>query len=755
MPHNTADVKGLGPAFFEREAALLREHQKRVTGLRNIFQKLPWLTARSPLGGFETDFVVLHAIMKPPPSSKRPRKTQSADVNGQSQREGGDVSESGSAPDPQAGSKRPHGTKPTSELTATEAKRVLLQRQRREQMRLKRPSSSTRLPHDLSFLSHLASTGEGPSLPRRESSALLSRRSSSISIAMEPLIEVSVEELVEAEATSMARFRQPCERWACDEENLVLNRLVDLQVNQQDGTTVSKQRLLQMLADEFGLGCIQRLRSSVVYTLQQIDVPMHNEGQQARPKTEGTSAEEQGPIRPNSLAQVWKEEQMLSPFRPSIFAVQSPRRRAHGPDYQRDVFVRHVLRMFVPPEGRGASLDILEAANQLANDKLRAHAASAPHPLMHQELCTPGQLSAEALDILERQQALFLTYRNSQKYHRPRCLKDIAQELDDEATMRKITHSVFSEVVTTAADRMAALSDLLSDSEQVVAQANRDNSGGEFDAVDDLRSFEDSSADAAAQNAVRLKSMIAEWERWLATIAHTQAVFSRLGRVSTPIVSPEEEKFIAVDSSDTQHADGDNGQPGHDDAADESDSSFDSNEAVIESDGSDAEDCYFFSSDTSPARKYQRKAAVLQHEVLAFGKRHALACVVDFDIPKLQSECRRAAEAGMQSFRRSVHLLLLVDRLYGSSEVHPLKSDALTYGVPHCCYFCRCRRQAIWDLANEARKSYKEAKPSVFLDSVSKKVSALWLCECMHAATTPFTLCYVSLMDRLTSFEQK
>ena len=56
-----------------------------------------------------------------------------------------------------------------------------------------------------------------------------------------------------------------------------------------------------------------------------------------------------------------------------------------------------------------------------------------------------------------------------------------------------------------------------------------------------------------------------------------------------------------------------------------------------------------------------------------------------------------AAREGIHSFRRAAHLLLLVDRMWNAAE-------------------------AICNLAWEARRAYKEAQPSVFLDTFSIKV---------------------------------
>ena len=60
---------------------------------------------------------------------------------------------------------------------------------------------------------------------------------------------------------------------------------------------------------------------------------------------------------------------------------------------------------------------------------------------------------------------------------------------------------------------------------------------------------------------------------------------------------------------------------------------------------------------------------VAHSDVLAFGKLRALSCIVDVDTSAIQEELRFAAAQALSSFNHAVHLLLLVDRMWGAADV--------------------------------------------------------------------------------------
>lgn len=235
--------------------------------------------------------------------------------------------------------------------------------------------------------------------------------------------------------------------------------------------------------------------------------------------------------------------------------------------------------------------------------------------------------------------------------------------------MRRITRSVFSEAVTTAADRLAALSDLVAESDQNVTSDNGGSLGDEGTAVssslggsakfkqteNDICEFGDEQARLAAQRQaeVRVRAMIREWEDWLGKVAQTQAAYNRLGRVAAPIVSPEEEEFLARDRHVPNHSHGDalpnasrpehrwdkssasdGDTAGNNDDGDD-DSGYESNEAVVGG-FEEAEDAFFFPTDPAAVKRKIQRATQLEQEVLAFGQRHALACTIDFEMGPVQ-----------------------------------------------------------------------------------------------------------------------
>ena len=229
--------------------------------------------------------------------------------------------------------------------------------------------------------------------------------------------------------------------------------------------------------------------------------------------------------------------------------------------------------------------------------------------------------------------------------------------------MRRITRSVFSEAVTTAADRLAALSDLVGDSGQNLtsdrgASLNKDEGatassvGGSatFKQSDnDICEFKDEQARLAAQRQaeVRVRAMIREWEDWLGKVAQTQAAYNRLGRVAAPIVSPEEEEFLEHDRHVPNRSQGNAvgptfaenrfGKPSMSDgdSGSDDDSGYESNEAVVGG-FEGAEDAFFFPTDPAAVKRKIQRATKLEQEVLAFGQRHALACTIDFDMGPVQ-----------------------------------------------------------------------------------------------------------------------
>ena len=268
---NVADVGTLGAEFFGREEALLKEHQRRVTGLGNIFQKLPWLAAASPLGGFEVDFVLLHAAMRPPDASassllrRGPRGvldgggggggsgvgTGAAAATGDEHVELGEQGE-------QTNSIGKPGSVTVVARHALEAKRRLLLRQRRRRQRLQRPPSSRRLSTASWAIDVEPPRGSPGDADQFDDPALVNDIHFAVSPPATPCapddVVVGTADAVQADSEALARYRQACERWACDEESLVLNRLADLAAEpmSDDGSQRSPQEIVRNLSDEFG-----------------------------------------------------------------------------------------------------------------------------------------------------------------------------------------------------------------------------------------------------------------------------------------------------------------------------------------------------------------------------------------------------------------------------------------------------------------------------------------------------------------------
>jgi hypothetical protein len=420
MPENSADLRGLGPEFFSREEAMLDEHRRRVTGLANIFQRLPWLTARSPLGdGFEMDFLLMHSLMRPPgtPSSLVHATTFSGAVSADALRDG------------------------DAAAAALEAKRRLFLRQKRPQ--------NTPMRRRPSFQVMSVAPGSGGAPGSRPTSWRL-RSSSDASIGIsaggEVIVasseetggcgggEIVAEEAAEADEAALAKFRQPCERWACDEESLLLNRLVDLTARHTaDGHPLPRAEVLSHLAEEFGPGAMQRLRGPIVHALR----GNHSSSSSSDAASSApSSSSEPGPSSgggsgsPGNPSATSPQPLLLSPFAlaaddngnnnnnnksnpvptapAAAVAAAAARRRRRSPSYERDMFVRHVLRFFYPAQ-RTPPAEIAAAAELLSHPILRGHVGMAWHPLLHEELCVVPPLSAATMETLERQQAMFLT----------------------------------------------------------------------------------------------------------------------------------------------------------------------------------------------------------------------------------------------------------------------------------------------------------------------------------------------------------
>lgn len=431
MPqHNVADLLRLGGEFFAREEALLEEHKRRVAGLGNVFQKLPWLTARSPLGGFEMDFVLMHSIMRPrgTPSSlllQRPGDT-GTDTGVM---DNNDVSAKGSDSCSHASlnsfaAAEGQGVEHSPEIL--EAKRRLLVRQQRVQLRRKRPRSARHISLDLSSEPG-PGTSSSNSVAAATNARVLDPELNDDDLPVLPpatpcapdAVVVTAEDALAADAEALEQFREPCERWACDEENLLRNRLADLTAQPTHGEALSHREVIHRLAEEFGYGAIQRLRGPILQMLRESSAgPGIKHGLARRYSNVGLHEE---------------QPQFLSPFAttapsPSSSHLTKQKQRGSGGSLgERELFIRHLLRMFVPTDAAPAAAELSAAATTLANPILRGHVSSVSHPLLHKELCLLPELSPSTLEVFARQQAMFLTYRNTVKYHRPQCLKDISQ----------------------------------------------------------------------------------------------------------------------------------------------------------------------------------------------------------------------------------------------------------------------------------------------------------------------------------------